>query len=135
MSAPTQIPVFPSSGFDATAAFYQHLKYTETARHGDDYLILQHELGMELHFYGAGEVKPRTNDHAVYVRFDTAAEVDALYKSWNGLANTPAFARVAGKIGRLHAPVDTDYGLREFALIDHDGNLTRFGGAMASDEL
>jgi len=127
-SAPTQIPVFPSSGFDGTAAFYGHLEFSEVSRFGDNYLILKHDLGMELHFYGAGSVKPRTNDHAVYVRFSTAAEVDALYTRWNGLANTPAFARVAGKIGRLNAPVDADYGLREFALLDHDGNLLRLGG-------
>ncbi len=129
-TAPTQIPVFPSSGFDGTAAFYGHLRFTETARYGDNYLILQHELGIELHFYGAGSVKPRTNDHAVYIRFETADEITSLYTLWNGLANTPAFARVAGKIGRLHAPVDTDYGLREFALLDHDGNLCRLGGTL-----
>lgn len=128
-----QIPVFPSSGFDGTVAFYKHLRFTESARHGDNYLILEHELGMELHFYGAGSVKPRTNDHAMYVRFDSATEVDELYTLWNGLANTPAFARVAGKIGRLHAPVDADYGLREFAVIDHDGNLMRIGGVIAAD--
>lgn len=130
--ATTQIPVFPSSGFDGTAAFYQHFEFSETARYGDEYLLLHHEVGIEIHFYGAGKTKPRTNDHAMYVRFDTAEEIDTLYTRWNGLANTPAFARVAGKIGRLHAPVDTDYGLREFAVIDHDGNLMRIGGQLPS---
>lgn len=125
----TQIPILPSSGFDDTFAFYGHLEFTELARHGDDYLILQHASGMELHFY-QDNVKPRTNDHGAYVRFDSLEELDALYARWNGRCNTPAFARVAGKIGRLHAPVDTDYGLREFALIDHHGNLNRFGGPL-----
>ena len=125
-----QIPVFPSGGFDATAAFYGHFGFVEAARYGDEYLLMRHEIGMEVHFYGAGKTKPRTNDHVVYVRFESASEIDALYARWSGLANTPAFARVAGKIGRLHAPVDTDYGLREFALIDHDGNLARLGGQL-----
>ena len=128
---PKQIPIFPSSGFDATAAFYSRLDFTEANRFGDDYLILHHELGIELHFYPAS-VKPRTNDHGAYVRFHTLDELDTTYRRWNGLANTPAFARVAGKIGRLGAPEDTDYGLREFALIDHDGNLLRFGGPLSA---
>lgn len=127
-SMTVQIPVFPSSGFDGTAAFYAHLGFTETNRFDDHYLIIEHPVGMELHFYGAGSVKPRTNDHAVYIRFETATPVDELFTRWNGLTNTPAFARLAGKIGRLTPPVDTDYGLREFALIDHDGNLLRIGG-------
>jgi len=127
----TQIPIFPSSGFDATVAFYRHLGFREASRFEGEYLIVEHDLGIELHFF-AGSVKPRTNDHGAYIRFSSATQLDDLYGRWNGLANTPAFARLAGKIGRLGAPVDTDYGLREFALIDHDGNLLRFGGSLAS---
>lgn len=126
-----QIPIFPSSGFDGTAAFYGHIGFAETARFGDGYAILVHPAGMELHFCSAN-VKARTNDHGAYVRFDSLDELDSLYAAWNGRSNTPAFARIAGKIGRLHAPVDTDYGLREFALIDHDGNLLRLGGPLTS---
>lgn len=125
-----QIPIFPSSGFDDTDAFYRYLGFAETARYGDEYLIVEHPLGLELHFFGGGSVKPRTSDHAVYVRFATAEEVDTLHRRWSGLTNAPAFSRLAGKVGRLHAPVDTDYGLREFALIDHDGNLLRIGGSL-----
>lgn len=124
-----QIPIFPSSGFDATAAFYAVIGFTETGRFGSDYLILEHvEVGLELHFYGAGTVKPKSNDHAVYVRFETAAEATELHTRWNGITNTPGFARVAGKIGRLTNIVNTDYGLAEFALLDFDGNLIRLGG-------
>jgi len=126
MTGVIQIPIFPSSDFDATVAFYSHLEFSEAARYGDDYLIVAHPIGLELHFY-PDKVKPRTNDHGAYVRFDSLDELDALYARWNGFANTPAFARLAGKIGRLHAAVDTDYGMREFALLDHDGNLLRIG--------
>ena len=126
----TQSPIFPSGDFGATAAFYGHLGFDEMARHGEDYLIMTHSAGFELHFYPA-KVKPRTNDHGAYARFGDLAELDALYARWDGRCNTPAFARVAGKVGRLHAPVDTDYGLREFAIIDHDGNLIRFGAPLA----
>lgn len=126
MTGITQIPIFPSSDFDATVAFYSHLEFSESARYGDYYLIVGHPIGLELHFFSAN-VKPRSNDHNAYARFDSLEELDALFARWNGFANTPAFARVAGKIGRLHAATDTDYGMREFAVVDHDGNLLRIG--------
>ena len=125
-----QIPIFPSKSFDATAAFYGHLEFAESARHGDEYLIMSHTAGLEVHFF-ASDVKPRTNNHGAYVRFDSLSELDSLYSRWNGRCNTPAFARVSGKIGRIHAPVDTDYGLREFAIVDHDGNLLRLGAPLS----
>ena len=127
-----QIPIFPSSDLAATAAFYAVVGFVETGRFGDDYLTLVHEdAGMELHFYGAGKVKPKANDHAAYVRYETAAEATALHTRWSGITNTPGFARVAGKMGRLHAMTDTDYNMSEFALLDLDGNLLRIGGPIA----
>jgi hypothetical protein len=45
------------------------------------------------------------------------SDADALYAQWR-------LTRVAG---RLVAPVDTEYGLREGAHFDPDGNLLRFG--------
>ncbi len=126
MAEVTQIPIFPSSDFDATVALYSLINFVESNRFGDDYLIITHSAGMELHFYPAN-VKPRTNDHGAYFRFASVDDFDALYARWKGLTNTPAFARVAGKIGKMHAAVDTDYGMREFALLDADGNLLRVG--------
>lgn len=125
-----QLPIFPSSDFDRTAAFYGTLSFTEENRFGDYYLILEHEAGMELHFYGAGRVKTKSNDHAAYIRFETAAESDELYERWAPIAESSAFSAVAGKAGRLVHPSDTDYGLREFALLDSDGNLLRIGGSI-----
>lgn len=121
-----QIPIFPSGDFDRTVELYSRIDFTESNRYGSDYLIIEHSAGLELHFYSAN-VKPRTNDHGAYVRITLLADLDSLYKRWSGLTNTPAFARAAGKIGKLHAAVDTDYGMREFALIDADGNLLRIG--------
>jgi hypothetical protein len=33
---------------------------------------------------------------------------------------------------RLVAPVDADYGIREFALVDKSGNLLRIGSPLAT---
>lgn len=130
MDQAKQIPIFPSSNFDGTVELYGRIDFVESQRFGDDYLIIDHPAGLELHFYSA-KVKPRTNDHGAYIRFDSLDEFEALYSRWNGLTNTPAFARAAGKIGRMHSAVDTDYGLREFALLDADGNLLRVGAPLA----
>ena len=126
-----QIPIFPSSDFDRTVELYGRIDFVEVNRFGDEYMIIEHPVGMELHFFSSG-VKPRTNDHGAYIRFESLDEFEDLYRRWNGLTNTPAFARAAGKIGRMHAAVDTDYGLREFALLDADGNLLRLGAPLGS---
>ena len=124
-----QIPIFPSSDFDRTVELYSRIGFIESRRHGGEYLIIEHAgAELELHFY-ADKVKPRTNDHGAYIRFDSIDDFDALYARWKGLTNTPAFARAAGKIGKMTAAVDTDYGMREFALLDADGNLLRVGAA------
>ena len=124
-----QIPIFPSSDFDRTVDFWSKVDFVEGARFGDYHLILDHPDGLELHFFSS-DVKPRTNEHNAYIRFESLNDFEALYTRWNGLTNTPAFARAAGKIGRMHSAKNTDYGLREFALVDADGNLIRIGGPL-----
>jgi hypothetical protein len=74
---------------------------------------------LELHFWSNPTVDRKTNDVACYIRFDSAAEARALHDAW-----APNVAPGA----RLDAPVETDYGLTEFALIDPHGNLLRVGG-------
>lgn len=113
------MPILPSWDFDETASFFAALGFVERGRWSDSYLIVDHEAGIELHFFASRRFSPRTNDHGVYVRFDTAEDVDLLYTAWSG---------VDLGAGELHEPVDTDYGLREFALLDPMRNLMRVGG-------
>lgn len=129
-TSPTQIPIFPSSDFDRTAAYYEMLGFIEETRYGMNYLIIKHPVGLELHFYGAGKVKSKTNDHAAYFRFASVGLIDSLHTIWEAAAVSSTFAAIAGKAGRVLAPMDTDYGLREFALLDPDGNLLRLGGTI-----
>jgi hypothetical protein len=55
-----------------------------------------------------------------YLRLDDA---DRLYEEWDavGVESDPATG------SRLMAPSDTDWGMREFALVDPNGNLLRIG--------
>ena len=52
---------------------------------------------------------------------------DALYAEWNliGVPSDPATG------SRLQPPVDTEYGLRELALVDPSGNLLRAGSPVS----
>jgi hypothetical protein len=50
-------------------------------------------------------------------------DADALYDEWDaiGVASPKTGSRLQGP------PVDTDYGMREFALVDPSGNVIRVG--------
>jgi hypothetical protein len=113
------IPILPSKDFDDTAGFFHRLGFEETGRWPESYLILEHPVGIELHFFWSRKLAPRSNDHGAYVRFSSAEEVDALHAAWNGIDLGDA---------RITQPENTDYGLREFALLDPFRNLLRLGG-------
>lgn len=113
------IPILPSNDFNETSRFFGALGFGEVGRWPAAYLILEHRAGIELHFFSSPRLEAASNDHGAYVRFPTAAEVDDLYAGWVGIDLSP---------GRLTDPSDTDYGLREFALLDSMLNLIRVGG-------
>jgi hypothetical protein len=53
-------------------------------------------------------------------------DADRLFHEWTavGIAKDPETG------SRLEAPMDTDYGMREFALVDPSGNLVRVGSPL-----
>lgn len=116
------IPILPSRDLDETVAFYALVGFGESGRWPESYLIVAHPVGIELHFFWHPRLSPRSNDHGAPVRFDTAAEIDALHAEW-------ATADLGG--GTLTTPDDTDFGLREFALLDPMRNLLRIGGFLS----
>jgi len=71
----------------------------------------------DLHLSVRRGLDPRRTTSAVYLFVDDA---DALYAEW----------RAAGVTGQFFEPHATDYGLREGAYIDPDGNLLRFGSPL-----
>jgi hypothetical protein len=115
------IPILPSSDFDDTSAFFNGLGFEETGRWHGRYLILEHPVGIELHFFTSTALAPESNDHGAYIRFSSAHEVDELFGAW---------ANVDLDGGRLIPPSNTEYGLREFALLDTMRNLLRIGGRL-----
>ncbi len=73
-----------------------------------------HRDGVELHVGEVETLDPTANTVSVYL---FVADADQLHTEW----------AAASVDGRLQAPTDTDYGLREGHHVDPDGNVLRFG--------
>ncbi|WP_353943458.1 VOC family protein [Streptomyces sp. HUAS MG91] len=124
-------PIMPSRALPLTVDFYAALGFTATTHLPDDgYLILVRD-DAELHFFHAPRTDPLTTAHGAYLRLDGGAHLaDALYEEWRatGLSADPYATP------RLVEPDDTVYGMREFALVDPDGNLLRVGSVLEATE-
>ena len=119
------VPILPSRNLDETLAFYERLGFRNRGAPPDEwnYLIIGRDGG-ELHFIDAPTVDPLTTDAGCYVR---VTDADALFEEWQqiGVAEDSATG------SRLIPPSDTEYGMREFAVVDQSGNLVRIGSPLA----
>ncbi len=110
--------ILPSKDFDATIAFYEAIGFKMTGRWGGSgYLILSMD-NIEIHFFLHPNHVPETSCHGAYIRSD---DVDALSGHVVGL-NLPKDG-----IPRAIPVEDKDWGMREMAIVDLDGNLLRIG--------
>ncbi len=107
-------PVFPVRDIDAAARRYRALGFEVRPYEGDAPYAFADRDGISLHLAQVDRLNPRRNTTAIYAYVDDA---DALFDEWR---------EAEGKC-HLHAPRDTEYGLREGACVDPDGNLIRFG--------
>ena len=112
--------VFPVKDLERATAHYDRLGFTVRRYTGSVPYAFAVRDKVEIHLAEAAHLRPKRNTSAIYLYVDDA---DALYAEWQS----------RDVAGRLVAPVDTDYGLREGAAIDADGNLVRFGSPMSSD--
>jgi catechol 2,3-dioxygenase-like lactoylglutathione lyase family enzyme len=110
-------PVFAVRDLSAALAHYRRLGFSVEEHKGDGAYGFARRDNALLHLAVVPEVDPLTNAGCAYLYVDDA---DLLHADWAD----------ASVDGRLVAPVDTDYGLREGAHVDPDGNLIRFGSPM-----
>jgi catechol 2,3-dioxygenase-like lactoylglutathione lyase family enzyme len=110
------VPVLTSRDIATTLAFYQGLGFENRGAPPDewDYLILVRD-GVELHFSG-----PAAGTRAPGFCFVYVDDADSIYTEWHGKAASP---------GRIERPLNTNYGMRVFALFDPDDNEIRVGSA------
>ena len=115
------VPILPSRDLEATLAFYERLGFESRGEPIEVYrYLIVGRGGIELHFWDAPDVDPLTTDASCYVR---VRDADALHDEWKRIGVQTD--RATGS--RLMPPVTTDYGMREFALVDPSGNLLRVG--------
>jgi catechol 2,3-dioxygenase-like lactoylglutathione lyase family enzyme len=119
------VPILPSRDLDETLSFYERLGFDLRGAPIERFRYLIIGRGsVELHFWDAPEVDPLTTDFSCYLR---VRDADALYSEWERIG-VPSDRKTGS---RLMPPWDTDYGLREFALVDLSGNLIRIGSPAA----
>jgi catechol 2,3-dioxygenase-like lactoylglutathione lyase family enzyme len=106
------IPTLPARDVRELAAWYERLGFEQVSLYGDDYAIVQRG-GQEIHFFHHSELDPKLNDHGCYLRL---TGVDDLFAEYSALG--------LDRITRLE---DRAWGMREFAVVDPDGNLLRIG--------
>jgi hypothetical protein len=115
------VPILPSRDLGETLAFYERLGFENRgAPHAEwDYLIVGRGE-IYLHFFAMPDVDPLTTAASCYLFVDDA---NAVYEEWQR-AGVEADTATGS---RLIPPEDTDYGMREFAVVDRSGNLIRVG--------
>jgi hypothetical protein len=104
-------PGMPTADIQRTIEFYRLLGFAMTLNRSD-FVILEREC-IELHFALKTDHDPKHTATWIYVR---VADPDALHEEF-------ASAGVQ-RLGDVHG---TDYKMREFPVIDPDGNLLLFG--------
>lgn len=117
MTGDRAIPILPSRSLSATLRFYERLGFTGGLRGEGTYAILTRG-DLELHFFEHRTLVPAESYGMCYLR---VGDVDALHRDMR-TASLP----VAG-IPRLEMVGDKPWGMREFAVVDEDGNLVRIG--------
>ena len=103
-------PILPSQDLDATEMFYRQIGFLSQGRFGS-YMILRRE-SVELHFWLCADRKIAESS-SCYLR---TPDADELHRS---------FGAVSG--GKVTVPEDRPWGMREFYVMDPNGNLLRFG--------
>lgn len=110
-------PVFPVSNLTAAIEHYRGLGFQVVPYKKGGYAFAVRD-GAEIHLAAVtGKINQTTTTSAAYLEVNNA---DELAREW-------AETKVAG---HLTTPVSTEYGMREGAHVDPDGNLLRFGSKL-----
>jgi len=118
-------PILPARNLDETRAFYEKLGFVPwfRGRRPWEYEIISRGH-LVVHFFAEPGMIPGENDSSCYWRVKDA---DSFYDECAAL-DLPSEG-----IPRLTVPVDTPWGMREFALVDPSGNVVRIGHDIDAD--
>jgi catechol 2,3-dioxygenase-like lactoylglutathione lyase family enzyme len=112
------IPTLPCRSVGATTEFYRRLGFEGGAHEFNaEYAILRRGA-IELHFFTHRELVPAASSAGCYIR---VLDVENIYRACS-LNELPKSG-----IPRMERLEDKPWGLREFSIVDPDGNLLRVG--------
>ncbi|MEV5069814.1 VOC family protein [Microbacterium sp. LMI12-1-1.1] len=117
------VPILLSRDLRETLAFFERLGFENRGAPPEEwgYLIIGRGTA-DLHFTEDLSVDPLRTSSMCYLYVDDAQRV---YEEWaDAVDPDPATG------SRIVAPVTTDYGMREFAVVDRSGNLVRVGSPL-----
>jgi catechol 2,3-dioxygenase-like lactoylglutathione lyase family enzyme len=112
------IPILPSRSIAATVAFYLHLGFEGDAHAFDQNYAILTRGAIELHFFKHTTLQPAESCAGCYIR---VADVEDIFQAFSR-SSLPSKG-----IPRMDTLEDKPWGLREFAVVDLDGNLLRIG--------
>jgi catechol 2,3-dioxygenase-like lactoylglutathione lyase family enzyme len=119
------IPILPARDLGETRAFYESLGFRAAGwwprEFGGYAILVRGDLSM--HFFAYEDLSPAENYAQCYWR---VKDVDSLYAECLA-ANLPK-----SDAPRLAALEDKAWGMREFAIVDPNGNLVRIGQEIES---
>ena len=111
------IPILPSRSLSDTLAFFRRLGFGGEIHGFGDYAILTRGT-VEIHFFTHRELVPAESFAMCYIRVSDVENISRAF----ALAELPRKG-----IPRMDALEDKPWGMREFAIVDPDGNLLRIG--------
>jgi catechol 2,3-dioxygenase-like lactoylglutathione lyase family enzyme len=118
-------PCLPSRDLTVTSQFYGRLGFRVTF-HDDGWLILERGP-IQLEFFPRTDLDPRRNIASCCIR---VSDGNALHEAFRS-ANLPTSSR---ETPRISLPVDQPWGLKEFAVVDPDGNVLRCLSPLTAQE-
>lgn len=107
------VPVLASLNIERTVAFYKNiLGFDKLGYKDENYAVIGRDK-VEIHFWKCNDrIHPENTSCYVFVK-----DIDTLYIAM----------KKAGVVHPNGTLEDKPYGIREFAILDRDGNLIKFG--------
>ena len=112
------IPSLPSRSVESTLDFYRKLGFHGKIWGAPYFYAILTRGSIELHFFTHSELVPTESSAGCYLRVQN---VDSVYEVFS-VAGLPKTG-----IPRIDQLEDKPWGMREFAVVDPDGNLIRIG--------
>lgn len=117
------IPILPSRSLSDTLTFYRRLGFEGQIHAHGDYAILTRET-VELHFFTHRELVPADSSAMCYLR---VSDVESLCRAFASAELPPR------GIPRQDPLESKPWGMKEFAIVDPDGNLIRIGQTLGEE--